>query len=85
MSARAAFTTGTVLSLAAVAVWSWSADATIGPAPALHLSRDLPGDYAQLPAAATGSPAALFAVISVIYTLCLFVSGLRSMRGRGDV
>jgi hypothetical protein len=77
---RAALATGTALSVAAVAVWSWLADATTGPAPALHLGRDLPGDYAQLATAATGSPVALFSAVAVIYAACLTVSGLRRMR-----
>ena len=52
MSARAALAAGTVLSLAAVAAWSWTADLTIGPTAPLHLTRNLPGDYLQLAARA---------------------------------
>jgi hypothetical protein len=84
MSTRAALTSGTGLSLAAVAVWAWSANLTIGPAPALHLSRNLRADYALLAAAPAGSGVALFAVIAVIFTLCLFVSGWRAQRSRED-
>jgi hypothetical protein len=80
MSTRAALTAGTVLSLAVTAAWSFSATLTIGPDAPPHLTRDLPGDYMQLAAAPTGNAVALFAVVAVIYALCLLVSGLRARR-----
>jgi len=81
MGTRAALVTGTAMSSAVTAVWSYSATLSIGPAVPLHLTaRDLPGDYMQLGAAATGStPVALFAVITVIYAACLFASGWRHL------
>ena len=71
MSVRAPLITGTVLSLAVVSAWSWSSALTEGPAVPLHLGRDLRSDYAQLAAAPTGNGWELFAVIAVIYALCL--------------
>ena len=71
MSVRAPLITGTVLSLAVASAWSWSAALTEGPAPPLHLGRDLRSDYAQLAAAPTGNGWELFAVTAVIYALCL--------------
>ena len=81
MSARGPLITGTILSAAVVSAWSWMASLTIGPAAPLHLTRDLPSDYAQLAAAPTGNAAEMFAVIAVIYALCLLVSGWRRRRG----
>jgi hypothetical protein len=81
MSTRTALLAGTVLSLAAVSAWSWTADLTIGPAAPLHLSRNLASDYAWLAAAPTGNGAELFAVVAAIYALCLLVSGWRQRRG----
>ena len=83
MSARGPLLAGTVLSLAVVSAWSWTASLTIGPAGPLHLTRDLPSDYAQLAAAPTGNAAELFAVVAVIYALCLLVSGWRRHRRGG--
>lgn len=81
MGARHALVTGTVASLAVTAAWSWSAALTIGPATVPDLTGDLPGDYAQIAAAATGSsPWALFAAVAVTYALCLLTSGWRRMR-----
>jgi hypothetical protein len=80
MSTRGALTAGTVLSAAVTAVWSFTSTLTMGPPPALHLTRDLPADYMQLAAAPTGNAVALFAVTAVICALCLFVSGWRRMR-----
>lgn len=51
MSTRAALVTGTVMSLAVTAAWSWMASLAIGPAGPLHPSRNLASDYAQLAAA----------------------------------
>ena len=70
MSARGPLITGTVL--------------TIGPATPLHLTRDLPLDYAQLATAPTGNGAGLFAVVAFIYAACLLVHGWRRhLRGGG--
>ena len=81
MTARGALVAGTVASLAVTAAWSWSAALTVGPAAAPSLTGDLPGDYAQLAASATGSsPWALFAAVAMTYALCLVVSGLRARR-----
>ena len=83
MSARGPRITGTVLSAAVVSAWSWMASLTIGPAAPLHLTRDLPSDYAQLASAPTGNAAELFAVVAAIYALCLLVSGWRRHRRGG--
>ena len=77
MSARAPLVTGTVLSLATVSAWSWTASLTIGPAVPLHPGRDLLSHYAQLASAPTGNGTGLFAVVAVIYALCLLASGWR--------
>jgi hypothetical protein len=77
VSARGPLITGTVLSAAVVSAWSWMASLTIGPAAPLHLTRDLPSDYAQLAAAPTGNGAELFAVVAFIYAACLLVHGWR--------
>lgn len=83
MTARAAVIAGTLASVAVTAVWSFTATLTIGTPAAPRLTRDLPADYAQLAAAATGSsPWALFVVVAVTYALCLFVSGWHRARGR---
>jgi len=83
VSVRAPLITGTVVSLAVVSAWSWSAAVTEGPAVPLHLSRDLAADYAQLAAAPTGNAWELFAVVAVIYAMCLLVSGWRRRRRPG--
>ena len=80
MSARAPLVTGTVLSLAVVSAWSWTASLTIGPAVPLHPGRDLLSDYAQLASAPTGNGAGLFAAVAAIYALCLLASGWRQHR-----
>jgi hypothetical protein len=84
MTTRAALITGTVTSLAVTAAWSFTATLTIASPAAPDLTGNLPGDYMQLAGSATGSsPAALFAVVAVIYALCLFTSGWRRMRDDG--
>ena len=83
MSARAPLTAGTVLSLAAVSAWSWTASLTIGPAVPLHPGRDLPSDYAQLAAAPAGNGAGLSAAVAASCALCLLVSGWRCRRRGG--
>ena len=83
MSVRAPLIAGTVLSAAAVSAWSWMASLTIGPAGPLHLTRDLPSDYAQLASAPTGNGWELFAVVAFIFAACLLVSGWRQRRRGG--
>ena len=75
MSARGPLITGTVLSAAVVSAWSWMASLTIGPAAPLHPGRNLLADYAQLADGPAGNGWELFAVVAVIYALCLLVSG----------
>jgi hypothetical protein len=84
VSARGPLITGTVVSLAVVSAWSWTASLAIGPAAPLNLGRNLPSDYWQLAAAPTGNGWELFAVVAAIYALCLLVSGWRHHR-RGGV
>jgi hypothetical protein len=83
VSVRAPLIAGTVLSVAVVSAWSWSAALTEGPAAPLHLNRDLRADYAQLAAAPTGNGWELFAVIAVICALCFLASGWRRQRRGG--
>jgi hypothetical protein len=83
MSVRRPLVAGTVLSLAAVSAWSWTASLTIGPAAPLHLGRDLPSDYAQLAAGPTGNGAGLFAVVAFIFAACFLLSGWRRYRSAG--
>jgi hypothetical protein len=81
---RAALITGTAVSLAVTAVWSYMASLAIGQAALVHLGRDLPADYARLAGAATGNGWALFAVVAAVYALCLLASGWRQHRRRAD-
>ena len=75
---------GTALSLMTAGAWSILAAATMGPAPALHLSWHHPvAAYLALAAAPTGNAAELFAVVAVIYTVCLFRAARRHARARG--
>ena len=84
MTVRAALAAGTGLSFAVTSAWSWTAVLAIGPAPQLHLGRNPLSDYAQLAAAPTGNGWELFAVIAVIYALCLLASSWRRrQRGGG--
>ena len=72
---------GTVVSLIVVGLWSVSAAASMGPAPALHLSWRHPvASYVALAAAPTGNAAELFAVVAAIYVVCLLVAGWRGAR-----
>jgi hypothetical protein len=82
MGARAALVSGTVLSVAAVSAWSYTASLTIGPAAPLHLTRNPLADYAELADAPAGNGRELFAVIAVIYVLCLLASGWRQQQRR---
>ena len=84
MGIRAALTCGTVLSFTVVSAWSFTASLTIGTAVMPRIGRNLASDYALLAAAPTGNGPALFAVIAVIYALCLLVSGLRRLRCPAD-
>ena len=76
---------GTVVSLIVVGFWSASMAAVIGPVPPLHLSvHHLVASYLALAAAPTGNAAELFAVVAVIYAVCLFTAAKRRARARGD-
>jgi hypothetical protein len=66
----------TVISLLASAAWSYTAVLTMaGPPPALHLTGNLPADYAQAAGTAAGSGPALFAVTAMIYAACFAIAG----------
>lgn len=80
MITRASLVTATVLSVAAAAVWSWTANLTIGPADPLHFTRSPTADYAALAAAPTGSAWGLFALVAAVYALCFLAAGLRARR-----
>ena len=74
---------GTVVSLIVVGAWSVSAAASMGPAPALHPSWRHPvASYLSLATAPTGNAAELFAVVAVIYAVCLFTAARRRARTR---
>jgi hypothetical protein len=84
MGTPAALVTGTALSLAVTAGWSWMASLTIGPARPLDLSLHHPlASYATLAGAPTGNGPELFAVVAVIYALCFLVAGWRRLRRGG--
>jgi hypothetical protein len=83
MGVRAAIVSGTGLSLAVTAAWSYTSVFTAGPAAPVHLDRNLPADYARLADAPAGNGLELFAVVAVIYTLCFLVSGWRQRRRGG--
>ena len=73
---------GTVVSLIVVGFWS-AAAAAIGPVPPLHLPvHHLAASYLALAAAPTGNAAELFAVLAVIYAVCLFTAARRRARTR---
>ena len=80
-----ALAAGTVLSVVVTGAWSVMAEAAMGPAPALHLDwRHHPvASYLALAAAPAGNGAELFAVVAVIYALCLFTAAMRRGRARG--
>jgi hypothetical protein len=81
MGARSAVAAGTVTSVAVTAAWSWTATLTISTPAGPRLTGNLPGDYTQLAAAATGSsPWALFGAVAVTCALCFLASGLRARR-----
>jgi hypothetical protein len=83
VSVRGPLIAGTVVSLAVVSTWSYMASLAIGPAEPLHLGQNLLIDYVQLAAAPTGNGCELFAVVAVIYALCLLVSGWHRHRRGG--
>jgi hypothetical protein len=73
---------GTVLSL--IVAGFWSAAAAMGPVPPLHLSVHHPvASYLALAAAPAGNAAELFAVVAVIYALCLLRAARRRARATG--
>ena len=75
---------GTVLSLVVVGAWSAGGAATMGPVPPVHLDWRHPvASFLALAAAPTGNGAELFAVVAVIYAVCLFCAGWRRARVRG--
>jgi hypothetical protein len=81
MAIRTALAAGTIASLAVTAAWSWTATLTISTPADPRLTGNLPGDYAQLAASATGSsPWALFGAVAVTYAACLLASGWRQRR-----
>jgi hypothetical protein len=86
VSTRAALVTGTALSLAVTAAWSYMATLTIGPAGPLDLSLHHPlASYAALADGPAGNGWELFAVVAFIYAACLLISGWRRSRaGDGD-
>ena len=74
---------GTVVSLIVVGFGRSAAAATMGPVPPLHLSVHHPvASYLALAAAPTGNAAELFAVVAVIYAVCLFPAAMRRARTR---
>ena len=76
-----ALAAGTVLSVVVTGAWSAMAEATMGPPPALHLSWHHPvAAYLALAAAPAGNAAELFAVVAVIYAVCLFRGARRRAR-----
>lgn len=80
---KGALVAGTVLSLGVVSAWSLTAAASIGEAPPLHLSvHHLAASYLALANAPTGNGWELFAVVALIYTLCLFAAGWRRRGAR---
>ena len=78
-----ALVAGTVVSLIVVGFWSAAAAAVVGAVPPLHLSvHHLVASYLALAAAPTGNAAELFAVVAVIYAVCLFTAAMRRARTR---
>jgi hypothetical protein len=81
---KGALITGTVVSLAVTAAWSWMAAVTIGPAGPLNLTWHHPlASYLALAAAPTGNGWELSAVIAFIFATCFLVSGRRRYRRTG--
>ena len=82
---KGALAAGTALSMVVTGAWSLTAAATMGPAPALHLSwRHPAASYLALAAAPAGNDAELFTVIAVIYAVCLFTAARWRARARGS-
>ena len=81
---KRALVAGTVVSVIVTGAWSILAAATTGPVPPLNLSVHHPvASYLALAAAPTGNAAELFAVVAVIYAVCLFPAAMRRARTRG--
>jgi hypothetical protein len=79
-----AFTAGTVITIVVTALWAYSTTLTsVGPVPVPRLTRSALGDYGQLAGTVTGSVLLMFAVDTLIYTVCFTIAGLRRMN-RGD-
>ena len=80
---RPGLVAGTVVSLIVTGTWSILAAATTGPVPPLQLSWRHPvASYLALAAAPAGNAAELFAVVAVIYAVCLFTAAMRRARTR---
>ena len=80
---------GTLRSLAVIIARAWSSALTIGPAGPPDLTRRHPAPSYVLPAAAgAGTGRRLFALVALIYAVCIFVAGWRYARrpgtGRND-
>ena len=83
MRLRAPLVVGTILSLAAIAVWAWASALTIGPAGPPHLIwRHPAASYVMLAAAPAGHAWDVFALVALIYSACLVAWGLRDARRR---
>ena len=75
---------GTVVSLIVAGAWSVCGGGDDGPGPAAAPVRHHPvASYLALAAAPTGNGAELFAVVAVIYAVCLFPAARRRARARG--
>lgn len=71
-----AITVGTVITVAAAALWAYSTVVTsAGPPPVPHLTASPVGDYLQMAGAVTGSGPEFFAVTALIFTACFAVAG----------
>ena len=81
---KGALVTGTAVSLAVTAAWSYVAALAIGPAGPLDLSLQHPvASYMALAAAPTGNAWELFAVVAFIFAACFLVSARRRARRAG--
>jgi hypothetical protein len=78
---KGALVTGTIVSLAVTAAWSWLSSLTIGPAGPLDLTwRHPAASYVTLAAAPAGNGWELLAVVAFIYAVCIFVAGWQHAR-----
>ncbi len=81
---KGALVTGTAVSLAVTAAWSYMADLAVGPAAPMDLSLQHPvASYMALAAAPTGNGWELFAVVASIFAACFLVSGRHRVRRAG--